>query len=48
MVIYNETFAIHRAKQRIQDIKNAKKLLEDSGYIVQASDKVNKKVDKIR
>lgn len=48
MVIYNETFAIHRAKQRIQDIKNAKKLLEDSGYTVQELDKVNKKSDKIR
>jgi len=48
MVIYNETFAIHRAKQRIKDIKNAKKLLEDSGYIVQELDKVNKKSDKIR
>jgi hypothetical protein len=47
MVIYNETFAIHRAKQRIQDIKNAKKLLQDSGYIVLASDKVDKKTDKM-
>jgi len=48
MVIYNETFAMHRVKQRIQDVKNAKKLLEDNGYIVQAPDKVNKKADKIR
>jgi len=48
MVIYNETFAIQRARQRIQDINNAKKLLEDCGYIVQASDEVNKKTDKIR
>ena len=47
MVIYNETFAIHRAKQRIQDIKNAKKLLQDSGYIVLSSDKVDKKTDKM-
>lgn len=46
MVIYNETFAIHRAKQRIQDIKKAKKLLEDSGYTVQPTDEVSKNIDK--
>jgi len=48
MVIYNETFAIQRARQRIQDIKKAKILLENSGYTVKITDEVNKKTDKIR